>query len=58
MRLFGFFPILLLASPVLAEGFDRPMPQPQSATAEFWFALASVALIAALVGVSRIVARR
>lgn len=41
---------LLLFSPVLAwaEAYDRPIPQAQSATAEFWFLVASVALIACL----------
>lgn len=47
----------LMATPVLAEAFDRPIPQAQSATAEFWFALGSLALIAALVLVQRLVAR-
>lgn len=41
-----------------AEAFARPIPQPQSATAEFWFLLASVALIAALWVVNRLVHRR
>ncbi|PWG16700.1 protein NnrT [Salibaculum griseiflavum] len=48
----------LLASPVLAEGFDRPIPQAQSATAEFWYALACLALVAAMIAVHRLVARR
>lgn len=48
----------LLATPALGEGFDRPIPQAQSATAEFWFALSSIALIAALVLVQRLVARK
>ena len=48
----------LMATPVLAEGFDRPIPQAQSATAEFWFALGSIGLIAALVVVQRLIARR
>lgn len=53
-------PILatLLASPTLASSFDRPIPQAQSATAEFWFAAGSIALIAALVLVQRLVARK
>ena len=59
MRIFtsltGLF--TLLASTAAAEGFDRPIPQAQSATAEMWFALSSVALIAALVLVQRLVAR-
>ncbi|MEH6522854.1 protein NnrT [Sulfitobacter sp.] len=44
--------------PALAASFDRPIPQAQSATAEFWFAFASLALIAALVVVARLVARK
>ncbi len=49
---------VFIASGAVAEGFDRPIPQAQSATAEFWFGLASLALIAALVAVHKIVARR
>lgn len=49
---------LFVAAPAWGAGFDRPIPQAQSATAEFWFALASVTLIAALVVVQRLVARR
>ncbi len=51
---------LLVASPasVLAEGYQRPIPQPQSATAEFWFFLASVSLVGALVAVNWLVRRR
>lgn len=48
----------LMATPILAEGFDRPIPQAQSATAEFWYALACLALIAAMVVVQRLVSRR
>ncbi len=47
----------LIATASLAQEFDRPIPQAQSATAEFWFALASIAMIAALVVVQRLVAR-
>jgi hypothetical protein len=50
--------LVLLASPALAEGFERPIPQAQSATAEFWYAMACLALVAALVAVQRLVARR
>lgn len=49
--------ICLSATSSMAQQFDRPIPQAQSATAEFWFALGSVALIAALVLVQRLVAR-
>lgn len=56
-RIFCFF-AALLPVPALAEAFDRPTPQAQSATAEFWFVVASLTLIAALVAVARLVARR
>lgn len=49
---------LLTASPLLAEGFDRPNPQPQSATAEFWYALACLALVVSMIAVQRLVSRR
>ena len=58
MRCLTVFFAVLIASPTLAKSFDRPIPQAQSATAEFWFALGSVALIAALVLVQRLVSRR
>jgi hypothetical protein len=55
-----FLPLLTLTlvTPAWAEGFDRPIPQAQSATAELWFALASIALLAALWLVHRLVMRR
>lgn len=49
--------ICMLAATGFAEDFDRPIPQAQSATAEVWFALGSIGLIAALVVVQRLVAR-
>ena len=57
MRYLILLPVLT-ASPVWAESFDRPIPQAQSATAELWFLLGSVALIAALVAVQWLVTRR
>ncbi|MEQ9257488.1 MAG: hypothetical protein RIG84_00170 [Roseovarius sp.] len=48
----------LLASPALAESFDRPIPQAQSATAEFWYAMACIALIASMIAVQVLVSRR
>lgn len=48
----------LLAAPAWAETFDRPIPQAQSATAEFWYAMACIALIVAMVAVQRLVSRR
>lgn len=50
--------LLLLASPTWAAGFDRPVPQAQSATAEFWFAICSIALLIALGAVHWLVSRR
>ncbi len=41
-----------------AEGFERPIPNPQTATAEGWFLLASVALLLALLAVHLLVRRR
>ncbi|MFT7059936.1 MAG: hypothetical protein ACJASV_002451 [Pseudorhodobacter sp.] len=49
---------LLLPSTALADAFDRPIPQAQSATAELLFFVASLALIAALVAVHMLVRRR
>mgnify|MGYP006995593954 CR=1 FL=1 len=59
MRLLSFTTgiFCLTATNSMANEFDRPIPQAQSATAEFWFALGSIALIAALVLVQRLVAR-
>lgn len=45
-------------SAVLAEAFERPIPQPQSATAEWWFLGASIALLVALLAVHLLVRRR
>ncbi|MGH1466238.1 MAG: protein NnrT [Cognatishimia sp.] len=53
-----FLILLLMASPAAASEFDRPIPNAQSATAEFWFALASILLVVALVAVGRVVAKR
>uniref|UniRef100_UPI004047458B protein NnrT n=1 Tax=Yoonia sp. TaxID=2212373 RepID=UPI004047458B len=49
---------MLQASPAFAEAFDRPIPQAQSATAEYWFGMASLALIIALVAVHLSVRRK
>lgn len=48
---------LLLASGQ-AEGFTRPIPQPQSATAEWWFLAASIGLLVALLAVHLLIRRR
>lgn len=49
---------LFAATSVNAAPFDRPIPQPQSATAEFWFMLASLMLFAALYAVYWMVNRK
>ncbi|MFT6426111.1 MAG: hypothetical protein ACJAYH_001573 [Celeribacter sp.] len=56
-RIFTLF-VLAMPLPAMADAFERPIPQAQSATAEFWFAMASLALIGALVVVARLVARK
>lgn len=60
MRKLAILPALLplLAAPAWAKGFDRPIPQAQSATAEFWYALACIALVVAMIVVQRLVSRR
>lgn len=49
---------LLAPSGALAATFERPIPQPQTETAEFWFLVASIALIASLGLVQYLVSRR
>lgn len=58
MQRLTFLLLTALPFPALAEAYNRPVPQAQSATAEFWFAIASLALIGALFAVARLVARR
>ncbi|PVB61505.1 hypothetical protein [Labrenzia sp. 011] len=62
MRVLPVFAALpaVLAAPVqaLAAGVQRPIPNPQSATAELWFFVASVGLLLALAAVHWLVARR
>ena len=57
MRILAPLTAMLITTAAQAEGFDRPIPQAQSATAEFWFSIACVALIVALIAVQRLVAR-
>lgn len=40
-----------LPFPTFAAGFERPIPQPQTDVAEFWFLIGSIALIIALAAV-------
>lgn len=58
MKRILFAAAALLPAPLLAASFERPVPQAQTDVAEFWFFVASVALIAALVAVQMLVSRR
>jgi hypothetical protein len=49
---------IFLPAAALAEEFQRPIPQAQSATAEGWFFAASVALLLSLLAVHMLVRRR
>ena len=49
---------LILPLPGFAAGFDRPIPQPQTEAAEFWYLIASIALIGALAAMQVLVSRR
>lgn len=58
-RLFSVLSLVsLTATSSFAGSFERPIPQPQSATAELWYAAAALALCAALFVVHRVVAKR
>lgn len=57
MRFLSLLPALI-AAPAFAEAFNRPIPQAQSATAEIWFGVASLTLIAALALVHHLVMRK
>ena len=58
MTRFTLFCLALLPVSAWAEGYERPIPQAQSATAEFWYAFACIAFITALIGVARLVSKR
>lgn len=58
MARFTLFLIGLAPVSAMAQAFERPIPQPQSATAEFWFLMASLTLIAALGAVGWLISKR
>lgn len=58
IRLFAAITMFLLPAHVWAETYNRPIPQAQSATAEFWFFIASLTLVAALISVAWLVSKR
>jgi hypothetical protein len=57
-RLYVLVAMSLLPAQVWAEAYNRPVPQAQSATAEFWFFMASLMLVAALIMVAWLVNKR
>lgn len=50
--------LTFLPAAALAEGFERPIPQAQTSTAEFWYAVASVAMILMLAAAGWLVRQR
>ncbi|MFN3825456.1 MAG: hypothetical protein ACK4RN_15905 [Pseudorhodobacter sp.] len=48
----------LAPAPAMAEAFQRPIPQPQTAQAEISYFAASLLLLAALVAVQWLISRR
>ncbi|APG49179.1 protein NnrT [Phaeobacter porticola] len=56
LSLTGVF--VIASSRLFAQSFERPIPQAQSATAEFWYALACIMLVLSMVAVQWLVARR
>lgn len=49
---------LLAPSGAYAAAFERPIPQPQTEVAEFWFLIASLALVISLGAVQYLVRRK
>lgn len=58
MRILTTIFTLCLTVPAFADAFNRSIPQAQSATAEFSYAIACLALILAMAVVQWLVARR
>lgn len=58
MHRFLAFAAMMFATPGFADAYDRPIPQAQSATAEFWYALACITLVLSMVAVQWLVSRR
>ncbi|MEM1046629.1 MAG: protein NnrT [Pseudomonadota bacterium] len=58
MRLISVVVAISILESGLAEAFDRPIPQAQSATAEFWYASACILLLVSMAAVHWLVSRR
>ena len=50
--------LVFSALPAFANAFERPVPQPQSATAELWYGIAFVLLCLALYAVYWVISKR
>ena len=50
--------VTVFATAAQAEPYKRPIPQAQSATAEFWFFVATIMLLASLYAVHWVITRR
>ena len=50
--------VTVFATAAQAEPYKRPIPQAQSATAEFWFFVATIMLLASLYAVHWVIKRR
>lgn len=50
--------LALTAGMARAANFERPIPEPQTDAAEFWYLIASLALVVALIAVQRLVRQR
>lgn len=58
MRLSLSLIALIFPTAALAEAFQRPIPQPETAQAELSYLVAAVFLLLALIGVQWLVSRR
>lgn len=58
MRLPLILAAVLAPATALAETFQRPIPEPQTAQAEISYLIAAVLLLMALIGVQWLISRR
>lgn len=58
MRLPMILAAVLAPATALAETFQRPIPEPQTAQAEISYFIAAVLLLMALIGVQWLISRR
>lgn len=58
MRLSVCCAAILIPSAALTEAFQRPIPQPETAQAEFSYLIAAILMLVALIAVQWLVRRR